>query len=86
MKKFVAGGVVLALVAALGVWAAWPSRVRAQGLDITTLVGPGSSIGVTVREVTQQDADRAKLAQPVGVVVESVRPGSPAEAAGFPGW
>lgn len=83
MKKFVVGGALVVAAAALIVWAVWPAPARAQGLDPLTLVGPGSSIGVTVREVTQVDADTAKLAQPVGVVVESVRPGSPAASAGF---
>jgi serine protease Do len=83
MKKLVAGGVVLTLAGVLAVWAASTTRAGAQGLDVMTLVGPGSSIGVTVREVTQEEADKAKLAQPVGVVIESVRPGSPAEKAGF---
>jgi serine protease Do len=82
MKRFVAGGAVLValVLAAAGIW---QTTVRAQRADILTLVGPGSTIGVTVREVTQDDANTAKLAQPAGVYVESVRPETAAARAGF---
>jgi serine protease Do len=42
-----------------------------------------ASIGVTVRDVTGEDAVKAKMAQPSGVFVESVVEGSPASKAGL---
>jgi S1-C subfamily serine protease len=42
-----------------------------------------ASIGVTVRDVTGEDAVKAKMAQPSGVLVESVVEGSPASKAGL---
>jgi serine protease Do len=56
---------------------------RAQGPGFLTLEGPGSAIGVTVRETTAEDAKAARLDQSAGVLIESVRTGSPAEKAGF---
>jgi serine protease Do len=82
MKKLITGGV--AVMALLVVWlAAAPRPAAAQGVDPFTLSGAGSSVGVTVRDVTPDDASKAKLAQPVGAYVESVRTGSPAEKAGI---
>jgi serine protease Do len=57
--------------------------VSAQAPGFLTLEGPGSAIGVTVRDATAEDAKAAKLGQPAGVVIESVRTGSPAEKSGF---
>ena len=76
MKKAVyAGGLVAALVA-LGL--VYQARVEAQDRDRITiqtpflpLVGPGSSVGITVR-----DAD-------AGVLVDAVRADSPASRAGL---
>jgi serine protease Do len=45
------------------------------------LRGPGASIGATVREASAAEIEKQKLAG--GVVVEGVRPGSPAETAGL---
>src|SRR5688572_22577464 len=82
MKKYIAGTVAGAALLVAWVVAA-PSQAAAQGLDPFTLYGAGSSIGVTVRDVTPDDASKAKLAQPAGAYVESVRTGSPAEKAGI---
>jgi serine protease Do len=79
MRKHIVG--VAAAVAVLA-WAIAVPRAAAQA-DFLLLQGAGSSIGVTVREVTTEDAQKAKLAQPAGVLVESVRQGSPAASAGF---
>ncbi|HUF47071.1 MAG TPA: PDZ domain-containing protein [Vicinamibacterales bacterium] len=43
----------------------------------------GSYIGVTVRDADRADADRARLAEPTGAVVDEVRGDSPASAAGL---
>ncbi len=45
--------------------------------------GSMASIGVSIRDVMGEDAAKAKLAQPSGVYVESVREGSPAAKAGI---
>ena len=45
--------------------------------------GSTASIGVGIREVMGEDAAKAKMAQPSGVYVESVREGSPAARAGI---
>jgi S1-C subfamily serine protease len=42
-----------------------------------------ASIGVSIRDVTGEDAVKAKMAQPSGVYVESVVEGSPASRAGL---
>ena len=78
------------IVAACLVAVALASPVSAQGpgtrgdaAPFLMLQGAGSSIGVTVRDVTADDAAKAKLAQPIGVYIESVRDDSPASRAGF---
>ena len=83
MKKFVTGAVAVA--ALLVVWlTAVPSQAAAQaGEAFTVFYGAGSSIGITARDVTSDDASKAKLAQPLGAFVESVRDGSPAATAGI---
>lgn len=83
LKKLIVSGAGLTLLVVATVWLGLPSNTAAQAPGILTLEGPGSSIGLTVREATADDAERAGLAQPVGVVVESVREGSPAGRAGF---
>jgi serine protease Do len=82
MKKRMTAGAAAAALAALFV--AMPVRsVSAQAPGFLTLEGPGSVIGVTVRDATAEDAKTAKLGQAAGVVIESVRTGSPAEKSGF---
>jgi len=73
-KAIYAGGALAVLVAVVLLVSqtrtdAQDRRLTVQG-DLLTLVGPGSSIGITVR-----DADS-------GVVVQSVRDGTPASRAG----
>jgi serine protease Do len=66
----------------LGAWLTSATPALAQGgFDILTLRGPGSSIGV---EVSELDAEKAKSSSVEnGVVVNSVRPDTPAARAGF---
>ena len=83
MKKSMtraAAGMALLVVAALFMLT---RQAQAQGPDFLTLEGPGSAIGVTVRETTAEEIKAAKLDQPAGVRIESVRMSSPAEKAGF---
>jgi serine protease Do len=83
MKKLITGAAAVAAVIAVTVVLLPAHKANAQVPGFLTLQGPGSSIGVTVRETSAEDAKNAKLAQPVGVVIESVRGTSPAEKAGF---
>jgi serine protease Do len=83
MKRWISGAVATAAAIALTVVLLPTGKVSAQAPGFLTLEGPGSSIGVTVRETTAEDVKAAKLPGPEGVVVESVRTGSPAEKAGF---
>jgi serine protease Do len=75
--------VAATMVVALAGWFMLPVDARAQGPGLLTLEGPGSAIGVTIRETTAEDAKTARLDQSAGVVIESVRTGSPAEKGGF---
>jgi serine protease Do len=63
-------------------WLVAATPAQAQGgFDILTLRGPGSSIGV---EISELDAEKAKSSSVEnGVVVNSVRPDTPAARAGF---
>jgi S1-C subfamily serine protease len=90
MKSFIRGAgarAALAAVAATAVTAAvmlvaQPAGAQEPRVVIRSLAG-SASIGVGIRDVTTDDAAKAKLAQPAGVYVESVREGSPAARAGM---
>jgi S1-C subfamily serine protease len=64
--------------------AAWASEQdwRTRGRRLEMLAGPQSEIGVSVRNVTADDVERAKLDSEAGAVIEKVRPGGPAARAG----
>lgn len=79
MKQVLIGAVVAA-AAALLVLA--PSSA-AQAPGFLTLRGPGSSIGVSARDLTAEDARNARLDTPAGAYVESVLADSPAAKAGI---
>jgi serine protease Do len=81
MKTYIAGAVAVMALAA-GWLVVAPRSVSAQDSPFISVFGPGASIGVIAREVTADDAAKAMLAQPVGVFIESVSDGSPAERAG----
>ena len=78
MKKIVLGGLALAMLAAaafaIAPGAAAQRQDRVQLPDFLALEGPGSSIGVTVRDRTGDST---------GVLIESVREGTPATRAGL---
>ncbi len=83
MKRILRGRCAVGVTASvLGAWLASATPALAQGgFDILTLRGPGSSIGV---EISELDAEKAKSsAVENGVVVNSVRPDTPASRAGF---
>src|ERR1044071_9085380 len=56
---------------------------RQRQFDGLVLEGPGSSIGVSVRDLAADDASRAKVQPSDGVLVDSVRDGTPAAKAGL---
>ena len=79
-------GLVVAAVALTGVTTAvraqdqGPRRLEPQRVQID---GIGGSIGVTVRDVSAEEGQRAKLSPPQGAYVTSVQNGSPAGKAGI---
>jgi S1-C subfamily serine protease len=79
---FVALGLVAAaLTVATPVYGQRPDpRVMRFQEDWTLLPGPGSQIGVTARDLDPAEVERLKVQ---GVYIETVREGSPAQAAGF---
>ena len=70
----------IALAAAVLLVAA--GTAAAQRPDTLTLVGPGSTIGVSIRDLPADEAARAQAGDG-GVVVDEVRDGTPASRAGF---
>lgn len=89
MKKSIgSAGSIAALAAilagsvALGVMTVRPVAAQAQPRVIVQGAG-AASIGVTIRDVTSDDASKARISPPAGVYVDSVREGSPAAKAGF---
>jgi S1-C subfamily serine protease len=90
MKRLIGGAAALAALAAIfaAVVIAAVTMVvqpaRAQEPRVVTRAFFGSaSIGVGIREVTGDDAAKAKLGQPAGVYIESVRENSAAAKAGI---
>lgn len=90
MKRFIGGVLIrfsLAAVIGAAVTAALMLAVQpVAAQEPRIVVGPFSgsaSIGVGIRDVTSDDAAKAKLGQPSGVYVESVREGTPAAKAGI---
>jgi serine protease Do len=82
MKTWVTAAVLIVMLAAMTAVAGRPASAQDRLGRLVTIAG-GPQIGVTVREVTKEDAEKAKIAQPVGVVIESVREGTPAATAGL---
>ncbi len=89
MKKFIvsAGSIaalaaILAAAVAVAVMTVRPAAAQGQPRVFMQAAGTGS-IGVTIRDVTGDEASKAKMSQPAGVYVDSVREGSPAARAGF---
>jgi len=90
MKKFIGSAgpiaafaaILAATVTAAVMMAVRPVAAQAQPRVIMQTIG-AASIGVTIRDVTSEDAAKAKMAQPAGVYVESVREGTAAAKAGL---
>ena len=90
MRSFIGGsgprGVLAAVlgaaVTAAVMMAVQPARAQEPRVVVRSL-GSSASIGVGIRDVTSDDAAKAKQGQPSGVYIESVREGSPAAKAGI---
>ena len=89
MKSLIGGSgarVVLAASFGAAVTAAVMMAVQPAGAQeprvVVRSLGSSASIGVGIRDVTSDDAAKARLGQPSGVYIESVREGSPAAKAG----
>lgn len=91
MRSFIAGsGARAVLAAVLGaavtaavMMAVQPARAQEPRVVVRSLGSSSASIGVGIRDVTSDDAAKAKQEQPSGVYIESVREGSPAAKAGI---
>ena len=88
MKKWMIGGLVLTTLIVGAFMFASPAMAQRDGLrslqfDGLVLEGPGSSIGVSVRDLGADEASRAKGQPSDGVLVDSVREGTPASKAGL---
>lgn len=89
MRSFIGGfGARAVLAAVLGaavtaavMMAVQPARAQEPRVVVRSL--GSASIGVGIRDVTSDDAAKAKLGQPSGVYIESVREGSAAAKAGI---
>jgi serine protease Do len=90
MKKVIIGGAAMVMLIVVGLM--WVPVVSAQRpiapiaqrqFDGLVLEGPGSSIGVSVRDLSADDASRAKVQQSDGVYIDTVREGTPAARAGL---
>jgi serine protease Do len=76
-----AAAVLSAAVTAALTMAAQPAN--AQNSRVIVRSFGSASIGVSIRDVTGEDAVKAKMAQPTGVYVESIVEASPASKAGL---
>jgi serine protease Do len=91
MRRWRTAAWTAAIVAAVGIGAALgpvhgqvPPRARDSGPRVFQFAGgTGSWIGVSVRELADDDVTKAKLPASVGVWVEEVSKESPAETAGI---
>ena len=88
LLKVAGTGVFLLGLAALAVVIAPAARGQVEARDapsvqIRTLLGSGSAIGVELRDVDEADVRREGLPEPAGAVVAEVGSNGPAAAAGF---
>ena len=88
-KASMTAALAAAIVVGVGIGAAVPPVAHGQSGSgtwsepLVQVFGGGSYIGVSVRDADADDAKTAKLQTPGGVVIDSVREGSPAEKAGL---
>ena len=91
MKFWQKAALAVVLVAAAGAGAAMAPVAHAQSKRVFTAVQPhslqiftgGSRLGVSARDVTDEDVKQHKLGSAQGIVIEDVRSESAAETGGF---
>lgn len=89
MRARMTAAAAAAMVTGIGIGAAMApvsagqSKVRVRPAQVVQLLGGSGYIGVSVRDVDAEEAKRANLPAPAGVLIEDVRTDSPAEKAGF---
>src|SRR5438045_9327025 len=76
----VAGIALVAIVRAPSAHGQREDQVARRARDLSRLAGRGSAVGVTVRDVPLAEAGSDKSS---GVLIDEVRPGSPAGKAGL---
>lgn len=81
------GGIAIGLVVLVQTthgqtWTERPERAEALR-HVALLAGPGPAIGVSVRDVSADEAKTARLSAPSGAFVEAVTEGGPAAEAGL---
>ena len=81
--RAVLAAVLGAAVTAAVMMAVQPARAQEPRAVVRSLGSSSASIGVGIRDVTSDDAAKARQGQPSGVYIESVREGSPAARAGI---
>lgn len=82
MKRLIGAAAAVAVLAVVAV-ATLPLEAAAQAPRVVSALAPTAQVGLTIRDVTSEEAAQAKLPRPGGVYVESVREGSPAAQAGL---
>jgi S1-C subfamily serine protease len=88
MKPWKTAALAAALTGAAAAGAAYAPTVQAQSPRTVApraveIFGGGSRIGVSIKDVEENDAKAAKLTQPGGVLIEEVEEDSPASRAGI---
>jgi serine protease Do len=91
MNVWTTAAVTLGVVAAVGLGATLTPPASGQSIrrdfdeapSIVQILGGGSYMGVSVRDVDQEDAKRLKLSSAGGVLIEDVQEDSPAAKAGI---
>jgi S1-C subfamily serine protease len=88
MKPWKTAALAAALAVAAAAGAAYAPAVHAQTPRAVTpravqIFAGGSHIGVSIKDVEENDAKTAKLTQPGGVLIEEVEEDSPASRAGL---
>jgi serine protease Do len=79
-------GLALGVAAAVALTLPTPARAQAPERDVRILRGGpqgGAQVGVSVRDLSEADAQTAKLGAPAGAWVQNVQPDSPAAKAGI---
>jgi serine protease Do len=83
MQRRVLAGLIGVVVATGGIGTVATAQVRERPAAVAAARASGATIGAAVRDLTAEEIAQARLRQPGGVRIESVRDGSPAARAGL---